>query len=206
MTNRNDKLIDTFQGMIVQTGSGRLDKKYLKRINQTLKRAVDKYPRTSAMRFDLRYPKNYTAVKNNHISKFIASLKAIIHADLQKKKKGKSMPMYIWVKEQDSSNNPHYHVVIFLNGNIYSHLGYFTAKEGNTAARIRKAWASALGVNIIDIEGTVHYADNGTYTLKKNSPDYKKQYEALFYRLSYFAKKATKQCGDGSKNFGSSHK
>lgn len=206
MGNNKGKLINTFQGMRVQTGHGELDEKYLIKIDETIKLALNAYPRTSAMRVDLRYPEGYTVVENNHISKFIASFKAIIRADLNKKKRGKSTPRFIWVKEQDSSNHPHYHIVVFLNGNIYSNLGYFTAKEGNTAARIRQAWASALGVHIIDIDGAVHYPDHATYTLNKTDPNYKAQYDKLFYRLSYFAKKATKHYGNGGKNFGSSRK
>lgn len=206
MGNNKGKLINTFQGMRVQTGHGELDEKYLIKIDETIKLALNAYPRTSAMRVDLRYPKGYTVVENNHISKFIASFKAIIRADLNKKKRGKSTPRFIWVKEQDSSNHPHYHIVVFLNGNIYSNLGYFTAKEGNTAARIRQAWASALGVHIIDIDGAVYFTDNATYTLNKTDSNYKAQYDDLFYRLSYFAKKATKHYGNGSKNFGSSRK
>ena len=206
MGSNKKKLINTFQGMGVQTDCGELDEKYFIKIDETIKLALNAYPRTSAMRVDLRYPEDYTVVENNHISKFIASFKAIIRVDLKKKKRGKSTPRFIWVKEQDSSNHPHYHIVVFLNGNVYSHLGYFTAKERNTAARIRQAWASALGVHIIDIDGAVHYPDNATYTLNKADSNYKAQYDDLFYRLSYFAKKATKRYGNGGKNFGSSRK
>ncbi len=39
-------------------------------------------------------------------------------------------PQYVWVREQDSSHNPHYHVLIFLNGNKIQYYKYpFKANE-----------------------------------------------------------------------------
>jgi hypothetical protein len=200
---------DTFQGMKVQTKCGPLKSSYLSSIKKTLDLALSEHPKTCAMRFDLRYPDSFEKhqAESKHISKFIDSLKAILDADLKRKKKiDRCTLRTIWVKEQRESVKPHYHAVLLVNGNVYNQLGLFTKDQGNMAARIKKAWASALGVELWEIDGAVHFSDNPTYMVDKNKPDYKERYEELFYRLSYFAKLDTKVYGDSSKNFGCSRK
>ncbi|MGR6781773.1 inovirus Gp2 family protein [Moritella viscosa] len=199
----------TFEGMKVQTKCGCLEEKHLVSIKETLNLALDEHPKTCAMRFDLHYPDSFEAhqAESKHISKFRDSLKAILDADLKRKKKLKKCTLRkIWVKEQANSVKPHYHAAILVNGHIYNQLGYFTKVKGNMAARIRQAWASALGVELWEIDGVVHFPDKPTYIVNKNGPDYKAQYEKLFYRLSYFAKLDTKIYGGGGNNFGRSHK
>ena len=74
----------------------------------------------------------------------------------------------------------------------------------NMAERIRNAWASALGMRVENTIGLVHFPENATYHLNVNSTDFDMSYQALFNRLSYFAKVDTKHYGDGTNNFGSS--
>jgi len=199
----------TFEGMKVQTKCGRLEKKHLVSIKKTLDLALDEHPKTCAMRFDLHYPDFFESrqAESNHISKFMDSLKAILDADLKRKKKlGKCTLRKIWVKEQANSVKPHYHVVILVNGQVYNQLGSFYVSEGNMVSRIKQAWASALGVELWEADGVVHYPDNAVYMVNKNGSDYKEKYESLFHRLSYFAKLDTKIYGCNGKNFGSSRK
>ncbi|MCW8331950.1 inovirus Gp2 family protein [Photobacterium sp. SDRW27] len=202
-------ILEHYEGMKVQTGCGPLKLSYLQAIKKTLDLSLSSHPKTCAMRFDLRYPadSNNQIVDSKHISRFIDSFKAILAADLNRKgKSGRCIPRFVWVKEQKSSERPHYHVVLLVNGNIYNQLGWFTKNHGNMAARIQQAWASALSIPMCDVDGTVHYPNNPIYIVNKYKSDFQDCYEELFYRLSYFAKENTKHYGTGKKNFGSSRK
>ncbi|EPP5333813.1 inovirus Gp2 family protein [Vibrio harveyi] len=207
-TSKSDK--DRGGVLPIYTDRGPLESSYLEAIKKTLDIALEQHPRTCAMRFDLHYPDRFDvmAIESNHVSKFQESLKAIIAADLERKKKvGRCKPRFVWVKEQNTSEKPHYHVVMLVNGDVYNQLGLFTQKQGNMAARIVQAWASALVVHPGDVECGVHFPDNPIYIVDKRKTDsFLSQYKELFYRLSYFAKKDTKQYGQRMKNFGCSRR
>jgi len=91
-----------------------------------------------------------------------------------------------------------------VNKDVYGILGDFGSEEGNMAARIKKAWSSALGSPSLVIDALVHFSKNGTYYLDKIAVNKKEQEATLFYRLSYFAKNATKVYGTGKRSFGCS--
>jgi hypothetical protein len=84
------------------------------------------------------------------------------------------------------------------------HLGDITATKGNTAARTKKAWASALGLELWEVEGLVNFTNNGLFRLDTNSSSYQEGYHELFFAISYLAKIKTKQYGDGAKSYGCS--
>jgi hypothetical protein len=211
--NRNLTLITNpcFVGLPVFTKRGPLVGEYLESIIGVMDKAVAAHPRTIAIRVDLRYPGNYP--QNDDIpviTRFIKSLKSQIAADLTRKiKKGTrvrpSDVNYVWVKERGSEERDHYHLVLFLNRDTYHALGQYDAVEGNTAARIRKAWASALGIAPEYIEGAVYFPENPVYRLDAGS-NAGGVYAKLFYRLSYFAKADTKLYQDSSNHFGTSRR
>ena len=184
---------------------------YLTNIDETLKKALFEHPRTIAIRTDLRLPLNFDRNDTCVISRFMESLKAQIRADLNNRaRRGVRVHdttlRYIWVKEQNKSMNWHYHVVLLLNNDTYNHLGNFNAQEGNMAARIKKAWISALGLCTYAYGGLVHFPKNPIHYVNVNSKTYIQEYDTLFYRVSYFAKADTKKFGNGTNSFGCSRK
>lgn len=204
-----------FQGMKVQTSHGPLILSYLESMNQVLQNALNEHSRTLAIRIDLRLPQVADcpdfpqAYDNSVMSKFIDSYKAQVRADQVKrgrddKRVFKCEVKFIWVAEHDSVMNDHWHLVILINKDCYDRLGDITATEGNTAARIKKAWASALGLELHEAAGLVHFTDNGVFRLDVNSKTFNDDYCNLFYAISYLAKAKTKHYGDGTKSFGCS--
>lgn len=196
---------------------------YLSTIHEVMRRAVQEHPRTFGVRFDLHFPVGWNAPEGDTISRFIDSLKAQITADLhrrsQERKDGRVLPCrlrYVWVKEQDNSSAPHYHVFAFLNRDAYFSLGNFQVNQAiwedmppepsraNMAERIHKAWASALGLQSLMVRGLVHFPIRCCYTIDANSLNFEEQFNKAFKRGSYFAKARTKRYGDGSNKFGSS--
>lgn len=195
-----------------------LVEQYLRRIQQTLDHACTEYTRLSVMRFDLHFPQNLHCRDDQAISRFVDALKAKIRADQQRKQaQGKrAYPCnlyYVWAKERVSSEACHYHMAIMLNRDAYFTLGdYATAVHPdaptrlpeNMAERILSAWASALGLSMEQVVGRVHFPDNPVYSLNRKDIAFTQQYNAVFQRLSYFAKVESKQYGDRSRHFGCS--
>lgn len=207
----------TYKGLPVYTKRGPLKLNCLKRTYETLQRALAEHPATLVIRADLHfppipncpdYPREY---RTNVISKFVDSVKSQVEADLEKKRRSMDRVhactvRHTWAKERHNAPQDHYHVALFLNGNTYRHLGGFNANEGNMAARIKKAWGSALGCDPFTLEGLVHFPENPVYRVNANSPSFKQEKEDVFYRLSYSAKEDTKHYGDRSRTFGCSSK
>jgi hypothetical protein len=126
---------------------------------------------------------------------------------------------HIWAREQDSAIHSHYHVALLLNRDAYFSLGDLRNRASesgrgnqpesdvsrNMAGRIRKAWASALGLRPEQAAGLVHFSDNPVHRIDANSPDFGRQFASAFYRVSYLTKADTKHYGDGHNSFGCSY-
>ncbi|GAA6205391.1 inovirus Gp2 family protein [Thalassotalea sp. SU-HH00458] len=193
-----------FNGYPVQVKYQPLIMNYLLINEQVLMKALSHHKRTCAMRFELKYPKGWD-IQHYAISRFIDSLRVRIKSDLARKNKhtGRNdtcILSYIWTLERSSSLGWHYHVVIFVNRDIYFRVGNLLNTEGNMYSRIRAAWASALGLSFEKSSGLVHIPNNAVYKIKTNDDNYHQQVQDVLYRLSYFAKVDTKQFGDGVGN------
>ena len=172
---------------------------------QVLMKALSHHKRTCAMRFELKYPKGYTNRDSHTISRFVDSLRGRINTDLAKKNKrtGRNdacVLSYIWVLERSEAMGWHYHVVIFVNRDIYFRVGNIRNTEGNMYSRIRASWASSLGLSYEKSSGLVHIPKNAVYKINMNSKDYHQQVADVLYRLSYFAKVDTKPYGEDEYN------
>lgn len=189
---------------------------YLDNILMTLKDALEDYPRTSVLRFDLRLP-SFRQHAEDAITRFFRSLKAQIDADQSRKAKvgRRRFPCrvrYVWAAERDRSSLPHYHVAILLNKDAYHSLGRFPTSESlggdsvepfgsGMADRIVRAWARALRLDPASAVGLVHFPDNAVYHINMNGSALFEQYTAAFTRLSYLAKARTKRYGEGRHSF-----
>ncbi|MOA55477.1 hypothetical protein D3C78_1792760 [compost metagenome] len=69
---------------------------------------------------------------------------------------------------------------------------------------ITGAWYSALGLELDDHQGLVHFPDKCRYVLDTNNPDFSEHYHDLLNRLDYLSKVETKVFGEGDRNFGCS--
>ena len=71
---------------------------------------LNKHSKCLVVRFDLTFPLNYMSVATNVlISSFTQKL-------IQKYKRQRLDPFYIWAREQNTSDHPHYHFALLLNG------------------------------------------------------------------------------------------
>ncbi|MBL5945901.1 inovirus Gp2 family protein [Enterobacter asburiae] len=207
--------------MSINTASyGMLKSIYVKRIQNTLDKALQEYPRLFVLRVDLRLPDADTTDCNTDsavITRFIASLKSQFIADLLKKhNEGKrvhpSRIRYIWAREFNQSDKKHYHVTLLLNREAYAYPGRYTAINGqyshNLALMIMEAWVRALGLHTVE-NHTQYYAltefpGNCYYHLSRNSENFTEQHTDVTNRLNYLAKEYSKDNTDGQRNFGCS--
>lgn len=177
--------------------------------NTTLK-ALEVHPRLFVVRCDLRFPEVETLAQTDSrvITRFFASLKAKIRADLKRKEKAWRRKLscnlnYVWVREYgDVNGKKHYHILLFLNKDVYHSLGDYLAITGNLSAMIRQAWLSATNLNHPDFFPLVEFGR--TFYLDKNSADIRFQIQGVLVIADYLAKNLTKRYGDGERSIGSS--
>ncbi|EFI1512446.1 MULTISPECIES: inovirus Gp2 family protein [Enterobacterales] len=190
---------------------------YQIKIIRLLSRLNDRYPRLTAVRVDIHYPKivdngdNICCFPNLEpgvISRMRESLKAKLEADrIRKKREGKRIyrcPLFImWAKEYSESGKCHYHICLLFNKDAYYHLGDYE-REDNLRGMITGAWYSALALQRDDCPDLVTFPDNCRYLLDNESPEFEEQYQALLTRLDYLTKVESKVFGEGDRNFGCS--
>ena len=87
----------------------------------------------------------------------------------------------------------------FFNKDAYYHLGDYERSD-TLRGLITGAWYSALGLELEDHQGLVHFPTNGRYILDINDPDFPEQHQHLLARLDYLTKLDTKAAGQ--RNFG----
>ncbi|WP_233268433.1 inovirus Gp2 family protein [Vibrio metschnikovii] len=185
-------------------------KEYLDRIEQVIEKTTSEYSRVTAVRVDLKFPSTMKYEVGNVIKRFIGSLKSQIEVDIKRKRReGKRTPRcnvrYIWVKENKSSINDHYHCVLFFNKDVYAYLGDYRSIN-NLAYKIQSSWCRALDLDIDEGEGLVHFPKHAVYWLNRRENNFEDQFDQLFKRLSYFAKSETKKYGDRRRSFGCSQR
>ncbi|EGR0698408.1 inovirus Gp2 family protein [Vibrio parahaemolyticus] len=215
-------MIYTYKGLEVLYPVSEINTHYLDRIILTMSKALKDYKRVHALRLDLRLPVsdsekdilrrdevlNNTFNQKNIIKRFFESLKAKIKAQEKRMKvSGKRIYpchlRYVWCRERNKSTNDHYHLVLFFNKDRYFSSGYRDNEE-SLVRLIMDAWSSALGEYVDNADRLVQLVYKGTHYLDQNKYDFENKYQALFTRLSYFAKNRTKHYDEGKRCFGTS--
>ncbi|WP_149330703.1 MULTISPECIES: inovirus Gp2 family protein [Citrobacter] len=207
--------------MNINTDSyGTLNQNYVKRIQDTITKALSEYPRTMILRVDLRLPEIDAGSYNcdsGLVTRFIVSLKAQIEADLLKKKgAGKRVHpcrvRHIWAREFNQCGKKHYHVALLFNREAYAYPGSYNPTDGdyshNLALMIMEAWVRVLGLNselnYQQYYSLVEFPANGYYHLSKKGNDFTTQLSDVTNRVNYLAKEYSKDHSDGQRNFGCS--
>lgn len=209
-TNLTLHFDNSYFGLPVMWNKGPFIAEYLNRLHQTMARSLDQYNRVFAFRFDLRLPAgnvvNNSEYPNEVVDRFIDSFKAKIRHNRQMATRENpyahdTVVRYVWARELNRREHPHYHFVIFLNYDAFCALGKFVPDRDNIFNRLNDAWASALGLPREVITGLVEIPNNPGYVLYRNDDE---SLQHFFHRSSYLCKSATKVFGDGSHGFGAS--
>jgi hypothetical protein len=197
-----------YNGMPIVWQQGPFIYNYLQRIDQAIQAALQDHSSLMAIRVDLRLPTQFyetnPLLKRSVFSKFIDSLRAKIKNRCTETERGgirfhRTKVHYVWTREFGQNGNPHYHCALFFNKQTFLGLGEFNPHSQSLYGMISSAWASALGMEGYLTDGLVSIPKNAVYKVRRDE-----RYDDLFYRVSYFAKLATKQFGLASHNFGTS--
>ncbi len=151
------------------------------------------HSKTFLVRADVRYPVDYPFVADNfHIQRCMAKV-------IQYLQRHGYQPMYIWVREQNTSIHPHYHCVFLLNGQK-------TRSARLVFDTLARFWASTIGY---EAPGLIHHCE----IIVDDNPF---QYGQMLYRsegipanvygmIDYLAKDYSKgERKDGLRDFGMS--
>lgn len=197
---------------------------YVKRISETVDKALADYPRVMAVRFDLRFPdeedrmdcptRYYDAP--DVISNFIASVKSQIKEDVKRKRKAGKTTLtckvrFVWVRElnQDETKH-HYHVLLLLNKDAYPWPGKIQTEPMFNFYSIYQivinAWIRAIKRDDHEKNhhGLIHLPIRGFYSLNRNKPHFETDCQALTQRAMYLAKEFSKDHSDSRRNLGCS--
>lgn len=184
---------------------GPLIREYLEILYRVVHCAWSEYPRTWAVRVDLRFPKHGDYFNADAcITRFINSLKQKVRHDRSRAAANNlrfhdSKVRYVWAREFGMDGKPHYHVLLLFNRDAYHSLGRFDSPQENMYQRITAAWASALDIGYDAAKGLPEFAGNQETngTLWTVLP-------SVFYRASYLCKVQTKEYQVAGRNFGAS--
>lgn len=162
---------------------------------------TEKHSKALVIRFDLTYPEDYTPKSdderpNDNVSKSISQvIRTLDNKGLD--------PKYMWTREQRSSKHPHYHAVLYLDGQKvrnYNHIFKLVEKE----------WEKAIGQSASGLVERCISTTNKDYNGKMIRRDageekYKERIQEVFDQVTYIAKARDKTTEkDGQRNFGMS--
>ncbi len=142
------------------------------------------------------------------ITRFFDSLKSQLRADHNRSRRPGNpiLPFYGWCRERDTSEHPHYHLMLLFNADVYGYLGnYQELNAKNMATRIQKAWCSAIGLAHEDYATLAEFPPNAVYRFTRiDALDRNPVYWSFLIRLAYLAKTRTKDTHSSNRNFGTS--
>lgn len=133
------------------------------------------HSKTFVVFFGLNYPSHLTITDNTLLQVFMDRF--LKHLDGTKGLR----PMYVWVREQKASHNPHYHIMLLLNGQKIQ------SRYGIMAEAVR-LWGD---INQCDGTGLVHY-ETESMMLRKDYQSFNQDVAQCIYYASYLAKVNTK--------------
>ncbi|EMN0394509.1 inovirus Gp2 family protein [Citrobacter freundii] len=142
------------------------------------------------------------------ITRFTESLKSQLRADHKRSRRpgDPTLPSYGWCRERDTSEHPHYHLMLLFNADVYGYLGnYQELNAKNMSTRIQKAWCSAIGLAHGDYATLTEFPPNAVYRFSIfDALDRSPVYWDFLIRLAYLAKTRTKDVHSGYRNFATS--
>lgn len=194
---------------------GPLIKNYLTATVEEIIAAVNSQQRILIFRADLHFPQWIQPSKmhqnNQVLSRFFRFFKYEI-----KKASRAYLPFlrYVWAREQDTSDKPHYHLILMFNYDVFNGLGlvqpddFGVYRRDNLYHRMMRSWYKAMGYKATDALGQlIHIGEHPitkefwVATLARH--DWVGLNDAV-YNASYLCKKHTKHFGQGIQVFNTS--
>jgi hypothetical protein len=197
-----------FRGLPVQQHAlGPLIENYLETTLRVLQHTTFQQNRTLVFRLDLRFPQAMPVgpvhTNNACLNDFFYALRKELDAACTKYT---TELRYLWCREQDTSDKPHYHLMLLLNYDAFSSLGSFSPSHderyelNNLYHRCVRAWSWAIGWPLDGMGGLVHVATDKltgqpyVYCLHRDDVA---TFAQVFYAASYLCKAYSKPIAQG---------
>ena len=214
--NRNQRLYNqaTFKGMPLWTQHAPYVDEKLNGLYNTIKRALGDHPRTLAVRFDLKVPVAGMPVSaKSPIERFIGSVQERINTKIkQKQREGKRWHRcnvrYVQKVEQTpDAVHEHYHVVLFVNNDMFMRVGHLGPGDNSELAIIiREAWHNVVDVSECTTECLIHATTPSYYRLHGPLNSFDPDHQKAFRHFSYLCKEKTTLYRRGRPAFTTSRK
>ena len=220
----NDKLRfyyeDTYQGFNIQQVSQEDPQieNYLASALQTLQYCVSQQPLTFATRIDLRFPDAMPRLPLHDNNEVLTRFFRHLRYELERSNlKYPHNLRYLWAREQDTSDKPHYHLMLLLNKSAIDCIGSKSPDDfggytrQNLYHRAMRAWLKAMGFEGDDprfgqlINVSKHPVTKEYWSVEVHQYDAMAMDEAL-YMASYLCKAYSKPFGQGIKVFDTSRR
>ena len=174
------------------TGSFQVSSSYqynpqiMERIHLLLDRALTDHAQVLLIRFDVRYPTAYHASDDNTLfQQFIENYCRYL-------RRHEYSPLYLWCRERNTSDNPHYHVVFLLDGTRIRYMPNLN--------HANKIFCELLDLPVPQ-RGLLHFCNPNGTLVHRGDHD---AYEAALDYVSYLAKTYTKITLPGTRSWSSS--
>ena len=161
-------------------------KSAMETIEKTLDNAIEKHNKVTVIRLDARYD---TTSKPENNNQDISKLSKNIKQNLNNRRVNSNT---VWAREQKTSENPHYHMAVLVDGNKIQ-------SPHDVAVMASKSWKHITGS---DKDGLIHRgacitirrpSSKAEGTVRKEQEcQFQQQRQQALDALSYLAKTATK--------------
>jgi len=177
--------------------------------------AIESQPSILIFRADLRFPNFMPRGPMHDNNQVLTDFFRYFKREIKRASKAyKPFFRYVWARERDTSQKPHYHVLIMLNYNVFSSIGKMEANEydvylrDNLFHRMMRCWYRALGLFMTEPYGKLIHIGKDPKTkklwVKKLKREKWEDINQAVYNASYLCKQHSKRFGEGVRLFGTS--
>lgn len=177
--------------------------------------AVNSQPRLLMFRADLRFPASMKYGAMHKDNKVLTRFLKYFNVEIERASKAyKPFFRYVWAREHDASEKPHYHLLVMLNYNVFGCLGIMEPNEydvylrDNLFHRMMRCWYRALGLLMTEPNGNLIHIGEDPKTGKLWVAEVKRtnwdSINQAVYSASYLCKHYTKRFAEGIRLFNTS--
>jgi hypothetical protein len=191
---------------------GPLIRNYLVETVDEILAAVEALPSILIFRADLRFPDDMPRCSMHDNNQVLTTFFRYFKEEIKRASKAyKPFFRFVWAREQDTSQKPHYHVLIMLNYNVFRSIGKMEPNEygvylrDNLYHRMMRCWYRAMGRFETEPHGQLIHMGEDPITgklwtghLRRNNWHSINQ---AVYNASYLCKQYSKRFGEGIRVF-----
>ena len=187
---QNTTTSSTYRGYTINTGKDNnlpCNTKTLDQLTDSIEHMISNHSKVLAVRLDIHSERNSErTLTRRDITRVIENTKRKINTKFKSSKNKPDLKAIVATEQTSAEANPHYHAVIFANGNAIQN-GY------SIYAELNKQVKNKLNT---DNNGFVHFSEsNGQegIMIDRNSDDFEQQKNKVVYAGSYLAKTRSKE-------------